>query len=92
MSSYILIKPVAKYKKIICAEALGHGIPQVITLTRVFIEELHDPLPIDCTTSGKRTVSLVKTYQEKTVRLVSSLDFIFSGFRPFLCVFIYNMI
>ena len=72
-----------KDKKIICAEAVRHGIPQVIKLTRVFIAELHDPLPIDCTTSDKRTVSLVKAYQEKTVRLVSSLNFIFSGFRPF---------
>ena len=78
-------------KKIICVEALHHGIPQVIKLTRVFTEELHASLPIACTTSDKRTVSLVKTYQEKTVRLVSSLNFIFSGFRPFLCVYIYNM-
>ena len=92
MSSYILIKPVVTDKKIICAEALRHGIPQVIKLTRVFIAELHDPLPIDCTTSDERTVSLVKAYQEKTVRLVSSLNFIFSGFRPFFCVFIYNMV
>ena len=75
-----------KDKKIICVEALHHGIPQVIKLTRVFTEKLHASLPIACTISDKRTVSLVKTYQEKTVRLVSSLNFIFSGFRPFLCV------
>ena len=74
-------------KKIICVEALHHGIPQVIKLTRVFTEELHASLPHACTTSDKGTVSLVKTYQEKTVRLVSSLNFIFSVF-PFLCVFI----
>ena len=75
-------------KKIICVEALHHGIPQVIKLIRVFTEELHASLPIACTTSDKRTVSLVKTYQEKTVRLVSSLNFIFSGFRPF-CAYLY---
>ena len=83
MSSYILIKPLVKDKKIIYAEALRHGIPQVIKLTQVFIAKLHDPLPIDCMTSDKRTVLLVKAYQEKIVRLVSSLNFIFSGVRPF---------
>ena len=81
-----------KDKKIICVEALHHGIPKVIKLTQVFTEELHASLPIACMTSDKRTVSLVKKYQEKTVRVVSSLNFIFSGFRPFLCVFIYNMV
>ena len=61
-------------EKIIFVEALHHGIPQVIKLPRVFTEEFHASLPIACTNSDKRTVSLVKTYQEKTVRLVTSLN------------------
>ena len=81
-----------KDKKIICVEALHYGIPQVIKLTRVFAEELHAYLPIACTTSLKRTVSLVKTYQEKTVRLVSSLNIIVLRILSILCVFIDNML
>ena len=77
-----------KDKKIICVEAMHHRFLKVIKLTREFTKELHDSLPIACTTSDRRTVSLVKTYQDKTVPLVSSLNFIFSVSSIFVRIYI----